>query len=103
MYNYINKVFELFINYVFIYFFGIIRNGEVDMGRSRLLLNGMVAQPVSEKVDDSMDSFWGTRENLETQARQHYLVRNCYLSEQNNRMPYPSVYGTHAISKKFYC
>ncbi|CAG5096497.1 Similar to Mak: Serine/threonine-protein kinase MAK (Mus musculus) [Cotesia congregata] len=72
-------------------------NGEVDMGRSRLLLNGMVAQPVSEKVDDSMDSFWGTRENLETQARQHYLVRNCYLSEQNSRMPYPSVYGTHAI------
>ncbi|KAH0554390.1 serine/threonine-protein kinase dyf-5-like isoform X1 [Cotesia glomerata] len=73
------------------------RNGEVDMGRSRLLLNGMVAQPVSEKVDDSMDSFWGTRENLETQARQHYLVRNCYLSEQNSRMPYSSVYGTHAI------
>ncbi|XP_044582034.1 serine/threonine-protein kinase dyf-5-like isoform X2 [Cotesia glomerata] len=74
------------------------RNGEVDMGRSRLLLNGMVAQPVSEKVDDSMDSFWGTRENLETQARQHYLVRNCYLSEQNSRMPYSSVYGTHAIT-----
>lgn len=60
----------------------------------------MVAQPVSEKLDDSMDTFWGTRDNLESQARQHYLLRNRYISEQNGRMPYPSVYGTYAISKK---
>ncbi|XP_008554870.1 serine/threonine-protein kinase ICK [Microplitis demolitor] len=73
------------------------RSGEVDVGRPRLLLNGMVAQPVSEKLDDSMDTFWGTRDNLESQARQHYLLRNRYISEQNGRMPYPSVYGTYAI------
>uniref|UniRef100_A0A0C9R7E2 non-specific serine/threonine protein kinase n=1 Tax=Fopius arisanus TaxID=64838 RepID=A0A0C9R7E2_9HYME len=72
------------------------RNGE-DVGRSRLVLNGLGAQPTPEKLTEPPDSYWGQRDSIDSQTTLHYLARNRYMAEQNGRMPYPSVYGTQSI------
>lgn len=82
--------------YIHIFF----RNGEGDAGRPRVIVNGIVGQPPTDKyADDLTDSLWGPRENIESQTRQHYLARNRYIAEQNGRLPYPSVYGTQSLSE----
>ncbi|KAI4493373.1 hypothetical protein M0802_009433 [Mischocyttarus mexicanus] len=73
------------------------RNGDTDSHQSRVTMNGTIGPPSSEKYEQFNDSFWGPRENVENQTRQHYLPRNRYIAEQNSRMPYPSVYGTQNI------
>lgn len=75
------------------------RNGDTDINRSKLLLNGLISQATSNKYDGFTESFWGPRNNIENQTRQHYLARNRYIAEQGLRLPYPSVYGTQSISK----
>ncbi|XP_043284779.1 serine/threonine-protein kinase dyf-5-like isoform X2 [Venturia canescens] len=78
------------------HYLSVARNGEGDAGRSRVLVNGIAAQVPGEKfTDDFMpETYWGARDNIESQTRQHYLARNRYIAEQNGRLPYPSVYGT---------
>ncbi|XP_077281699.1 serine/threonine-protein kinase dyf-5 isoform X1 [Temnothorax americanus] len=73
------------------------RNEDSDINRSKLLLNGFIGQATSNKYEDFTESFWGPRNNIENQTRQHYLARNRYITEQNLRLPYPSVYGTQNI------
>lgn len=75
------------------------RNEDTDINRSKLLLSGFIGQATSNKYDDFTESFWGSRNNIENQTRQHYLARNRYIAEQNLRLRYPSVYGTQSISK----
>lgn len=73
------------------------RNGDNDVGRSRLMLNGMNNPLVSEKLAEEFNaSYWGPRET-EVQTRQNY-ARNRY-NDQNSRSPYPTIYGRHAFSK----
>lgn len=76
-----------------------LRNGDSDINRSKLLLNGLISQATSNKYEGFTESFWGSRNNIENQTRQHYLARNRYIAEQSLRLPYPSVYGTQSISK----
>ncbi|XP_011862593.1 PREDICTED: serine/threonine-protein kinase ICK isoform X2 [Vollenhovia emeryi] len=73
------------------------RNEDSDINRSKLLLNGFIDQATSNKYEDFTGSFWGSRNNIENQTRQHYLARNRYITEQSLRLPYPSVYGTQNI------
>ncbi|XP_014471020.1 PREDICTED: serine/threonine-protein kinase ICK [Dinoponera quadriceps] len=73
------------------------RNGDPDINRSRLLLNGLIGQAGSNKYDDFTESFWAPRDSIENQTRQHYLARNRYIAEQSLRLPYSSVYGTQSI------
>ncbi|XP_029155166.1 serine/threonine-protein kinase dyf-5 isoform X1 [Nylanderia fulva] len=73
------------------------RNGDSDINRSKLLLNGFIGQATSNKYEDFTDSFWGSKNSIENQTRQHYLARNRYIAEQSLRLPYPSVYGTQNI------
>ncbi|KYN15136.1 PREDICTED: serine/threonine-protein kinase ICK [Trachymyrmex cornetzi] len=73
------------------------RNEDSDISRSKLLLNGFISQATSNKYEDFTDSFWGPRNNIENQTRQHYLARNRYITEQSLKLPYPSVYGTQNI------
>ncbi|XP_072756287.1 serine/threonine-protein kinase dyf-5 isoform X3 [Anoplolepis gracilipes] len=73
------------------------RNGDSDINRSKLLLNGFIGQATANKYEDFTESFWGSRNSIENQTRQHYLARNRYIAEQNLRLPYPSVYGTQSI------
>lgn len=80
----------------FLYSFS--RNGDSDINRSKLL-NGFINQATSNKYEDFTESFWGSRNSIENQTRQHYLARNRYIAEQSLRLPYPSVYGTQSISK----
>lgn len=75
------------------------RNEDSDIGRSKLLLNGFIGQATSNKYEDFTESFWGPRNNIENQTRQHYLARNRYITEQSLKLPYPSVYGTQNISE----
>ncbi|XP_070156045.1 serine/threonine-protein kinase dyf-5 isoform X1 [Polyergus mexicanus] len=72
------------------------RNGDSDINRSKLL-NGFINQATSNKYEDFTESFWGSRNSIENQTRQHYLARNRYIAEQSLRLPYPSVYGTQSI------
>ncbi|KAL6422294.1 hypothetical protein ACFW04_010567 [Cataglyphis niger] len=72
------------------------RNGDSDINRSKLL-NGFINQATSNKYEDFTESFWGSRNSIENQTRQHYLARNRYIAEQSLRLPYPSVYGTQNI------
>ncbi|KAG5332238.1 MAK kinase, partial [Acromyrmex heyeri] len=73
------------------------RNEDSDISRSKLLLNGFIGQATSNKYEDFTESFWGPRNNIENQTRQHYLARNRYITEQSLKLPYPSVYGTQNI------
>ncbi|KAH0945213.1 hypothetical protein HN011_010747 [Eciton burchellii] len=73
------------------------RNEDTDINRSKLLLSGFIGQATSNKYDDFTESFWGSRNSIENQTRQHYLARNRYIAEQSLRLPYPSVYGTQSI------
>ncbi|GAB1867957.1 Serine/threonine-protein kinase ICK [Camponotus japonicus] len=73
------------------------RNGDSDINRSKLLLNGFIGQATSNKYEDFAESYWGSRNSIENQTRQHYLARNRYIAEQSLRLPYPSVYGTQNI------
>ncbi|EFN69183.1 hypothetical protein EAG_09334 [Camponotus floridanus] len=73
------------------------RNGDSDINRSKLLLNGFIGQTTSNKYEDFAESYWESRNSIENQTRQHYLARNRYIAEQNLRLPYPSVYGTQNI------
>lgn len=77
------------------------RNGEGDAGRARVLGNGIAGHVPGEKFTDDLmtETFWGARDNIETQTRQHFLARNRYIAEQNGRLPYPSVYGTQNASE----
>lgn len=68
------------------------RNGDTDSNQSRLTMNGMIGPFSSAKYEEYNDNFWGPRENVENQTRQHYLSRNRFIAEQNSRIPYPSVY-----------
>ncbi|XP_011352350.1 serine/threonine-protein kinase dyf-5 isoform X2 [Ooceraea biroi] len=70
------------------------RNEDTDINRSKLLLSGFIGQATSNKYDDFTESFWGARNSIENQTRQHYLARNRLLAEQSLRLPYPSVYET---------
>ncbi|XP_034946794.1 serine/threonine-protein kinase dyf-5-like isoform X2 [Chelonus insularis] len=89
------------------HYLSIARNpNQMDQGGlPRLLLNGMVAQPVSAKpVDPIVDnsSFWGSPmppDNGELKMKQHYLPSsNRYVSEKTERkIPYPNVYNTQGI------
>ncbi|XP_015109653.1 serine/threonine-protein kinase dyf-5 isoform X2 [Diachasma alloeum] len=79
------------------HYLSVARNGEGEGGRSRLVLNGLGAQPTPEKLAEASDSFWGQRDSIDSQTTLHFLARNRYIAEQNGRMPYPSVYGTQAI------
>ncbi|XP_015188017.1 PREDICTED: serine/threonine-protein kinase ICK isoform X1 [Polistes dominula] len=65
------------------------RNGDTDSHESRVTMNGttMIGPPSSEKYEEFNDSFWGPRENVDNQTRQHYLPRNRFTS----------VYGTQNI------
>lgn len=83
------------------FFYSFSRNEDSDINRSKLLLNGFIGQTTSNKYEDFTESFWGPRNNVENQTRQHYLGRNRYITEQSLRLPYPSVYGTQNISKYF--
>ncbi|KZC13476.1 PREDICTED: serine/threonine-protein kinase ICK [Dufourea novaeangliae] len=71
------------------------RNGDSDANRSRLMRN-LVGQPL-EKYEEFTDSFWVPRNSIENQAKQYYLPRNRYITDQTLRLPYPSVYGTQTI------
>ncbi|XP_012526753.1 serine/threonine-protein kinase dyf-5 isoform X2 [Monomorium pharaonis] len=73
------------------------RNEDSNINQSKLLLNGFIGQTTANKYEDFTDSFWRPRNNIESQTRQHYLARNRYITEQNLRLPYPSVYGTQNI------
>ncbi|XP_017883173.1 uncharacterized protein LOC108626800 [Ceratina calcarata] len=73
------------------------RNGEGDPSRLKLMRN-LVGQPL-EKYEEFTDSFWIPRNSVDNQARQYYFPRNRYISDQTLRLPYPSVYGTQAISE----
>ncbi|XP_046742554.1 serine/threonine-protein kinase ICK isoform X1 [Diprion similis] len=76
------------------------RNGDADVNRARITLNGSVPPPVpnpTENIEEKIDSIWGSQENIDTQAKQHYLARSRYVAGQSTRMPYPSVYGTSQI------
>ncbi|EGI59484.1 PREDICTED: serine/threonine-protein kinase ICK [Acromyrmex echinatior] len=73
------------------------RNEDSDISRSKLLLNGFIGQATSNNYEDFTESFWGPRNNIENQTRQHYLARNRYITEQSLKLPYPSVYGTQNI------
>ncbi|XP_011155492.1 serine/threonine-protein kinase dyf-5 isoform X2 [Solenopsis invicta] len=79
------------------HYLSVARNEDSDINQSKLLLNGFIGQATSNKYDDFTDSFWGPRNNIENQTRQHYLARNRYITEQSLRLPYPSVYGTQNI------
>ncbi|KAL2714418.1 serine/threonine-protein kinase ICK isoform X1 [Vespula squamosa] len=81
------------------HYLSVARNGDTDSNRSRLTMNGMIGPPTSEKYEEYNDNFWGPRENVENQTRQHYLSRNRFIAEPNSRMPYPNVYGTHNIKQ----
>ncbi|EZA60521.1 hypothetical protein DMN91_009959 [Ooceraea biroi] len=76
------------------------RNEDTDINRSKLLLSGFIGQATSNKYDDFTESFWGARNSIENQTRQHYLARNRLLAEQSLRLPYPSVYGTQKTTNK---
>ncbi|XP_032664651.1 serine/threonine-protein kinase dyf-5 isoform X2 [Odontomachus brunneus] len=78
------------------HYLSVARNGDSDINRSRLLLNGLIGQGASNKYDDFTESFWAPRD-IENQTRQHYLARNRYIAEQSLRLPYSSVYGTQSI------
>ncbi|XP_046423355.1 serine/threonine-protein kinase dyf-5 isoform X2 [Neodiprion pinetum] len=76
------------------------RNGDADVNRTRITLNGSIPPPVPnppEDIEEKIDSLWGSQENIDTQAKQHYLARSRYVAGQSTRMPYPSVYGTSQI------
>jgi len=83
------------------FLYSCLRNEDTDINRSKLLLSGFIGQATSNKYDDFTESFWGSRNSIENQTRQHYLARNRYIAEQSLRLPYPSVYGTQTISKYF--
>ncbi|XP_070156048.1 serine/threonine-protein kinase dyf-5 isoform X2 [Polyergus mexicanus] len=78
------------------HYLSVARNGDSDINRSKLL-NGFINQATSNKYEDFTESFWGSRNSIENQTRQHYLARNRYIAEQSLRLPYPSVYGTQSI------
>lgn len=93
---------NFFIVYrLMLFFYSFSRNEDSDINRSKLLLNGFIGQATSNKYEDFTESFWGPRNNIENQTRQHYLARNRYITEQSLRLPYPSVYGTQNISEYF--
>ncbi|XP_020283095.1 serine/threonine-protein kinase ICK isoform X2 [Pseudomyrmex gracilis] len=79
------------------HYLSVARNGDSDINRSKLLLNGFIGQATSNKYEGFTESFWGSRNSIENQTRQHYLARNRYIAEQSLRLPYPSVYGTQSI------
>ncbi|XP_011142752.1 serine/threonine-protein kinase ICK isoform X2 [Harpegnathos saltator] len=79
------------------HYLSVARNGDTDINRSRLLLNGLIGQAASNKYEDFTESFWAPRDSIENQTRQHYLARNRYIAEQSLRLPYSSVYGTQNI------
>lgn len=102
LYKFINVYYNFFIvYYLMLFFYSFSRNEDSDINRSKLLLNGFIGQATSNKYEDFTDSFWGPRNNIENQTRQHYLARNRYITEQSLRLPYPSVYGTQNISEYF--
>lgn len=90
-----------FLYHLMLFFYSFSRNEDSDINRSKLLLNGFIGQATSNKYEDFTESFWGPRNNIENQTRQHYLARNRYITEQSLRLPYPSVYGTQNISEYF--
>ncbi|XP_067207633.1 serine/threonine-protein kinase dyf-5 isoform X2 [Linepithema humile] len=79
------------------HYLSVARNGDSDINQSKLLLNGLISQATSNKFEGFTESFWGPRNNIENQTRQHYLARNRYITEQGLRLSYPSVYGTQSI------
>ncbi|XP_011352351.1 serine/threonine-protein kinase dyf-5 isoform X3 [Ooceraea biroi] len=82
------------------HYLSVARNEDTDINRSKLLLSGFIGQATSNKYDDFTESFWGARNSIENQTRQHYLARNRLLAEQSLRLPYPSVYGTQKTTNK---
>ncbi|XP_012269283.2 serine/threonine-protein kinase dyf-5 [Athalia rosae] len=72
------------------------RNGDADVARPRVTLNGIIP-PAIENLDETFESFGGSQDAIENQAKQHYLTRSRYVAGQSTRMPYPSVYGTTSM------
>lgn len=98
----ISASFIAFVTISFALFYLFSRNEDSNINRSRLLLNGFIGQAMSNKYEDFTESFWGPRDSIENQTRQHYLTRSRYIADQSLRLPYPSVYGTQSISKCFF-
>ncbi|KAG7205435.1 hypothetical protein KM043_007427 [Ampulex compressa] len=79
------------------HYLSVARNTDTDSSRPRFVVNGVVGPPTSARYEEFTDSFWGPRDAIENETKQYYLTRNRYISEQNSRLPYPSVYGTQNI------